>query len=126
MAVRGGTWQRVILAAAGIFGAMGVAAAAAGSHEGSRNLSAIASICLAHGPALLALALAGKGRALGLAAGVLAASTAVFTSDLLMREWLGHGLFPGAAPLGGAGMVAGWLLIGLGALLGASGGWRKN
>ncbi|MDP3401654.1 MAG: hypothetical protein Q8R97_11075, partial [Brevundimonas sp.] len=55
----------MVLAAAGLIGAVGVASAAASSHGGeSRNLAAIAMICLAHGPALLALALAGRGRVL--------------------------------------------------------------
>ncbi|MFN4209838.1 MAG: DUF423 domain-containing protein [Devosia sp.] len=108
---------RLVLGIAGLVGAVGVAAAAAASHDGnSRNLAAIAAICLAHGPALLALALAGRGRVLSLAALLLAAGTVVFAGDLGMREWLGHGLFPGAAPLGGAGMIGGWLAIVAGAL----------
>jgi uncharacterized membrane protein YgdD (TMEM256/DUF423 family) len=28
-----------------------------------------------------------------------------------MREWLDRGLFPAAAPLGGVGMIGGWLAI---------------
>lgn len=104
--------QRLILAAAGLIGAGGVMAAAAASHGGeSRNLAAIAAIALAHGPALLALALAGRGRVLGLAGMLLAAGTMIFAGDLGMREWQGHGLFTGAAPLGGAGMIGGWLAI---------------
>jgi uncharacterized membrane protein YgdD (TMEM256/DUF423 family) len=35
----------------------------------------------------------------------------IFAGDLGMREWLGHGMFPGAAPLGGVGMIGGWLAI---------------
>ncbi|MFP9138076.1 DUF423 domain-containing protein [Devosia sp. XGJD_8] len=108
---------RLVLGVAGLVGAVGVAAAAAASHDGnSRSLAAIAAICLAHGPALLALALAGRGRVLSLATLLLAAGTLVFAGDLGMREWLGHGLFPGAAPLGGAGLIGGWLVIVAGAL----------
>lgn len=104
--------MRLVLAAAGLIGAAGVASAAAASHGGeSRNLASIAAICLAHGPALLALALAGRGRMLGAAALLLSVGTMVFAADLGIREWLGHGLFPGAAPLGGLGMVAGWISI---------------
>lgn len=103
---------RLILALSGVIGAIGVMAAAAASHGGeARNLSAIAAIGLAHGPALLALALVGRGRVLGVAAGLLATGTLVFISDLGMREWLGQGLFPGAAPLGGTAMIGGWLAI---------------
>lgn len=103
---------RLMLVAAGVVGAVGVASAAAASHGGeSRNLSAIAAICLAHGPALLALALAGHGRVLQLAGVFLAVGTLVFAGDLGVREWLGHGSFPGAAPIGGVGMIGGWLLL---------------
>ncbi|WP_170848422.1 DUF423 domain-containing protein [Devosia sp. YR412] len=113
--------MRPILAAAGLIGAVGVASAAAASHAGeSRNLAAIAAICLAHGPALLALALAGHGRLLSLAGAFLAVGTIVFAGDLGMREWQGHGLFPGAAPIGGVGMIGGWLLVVVAGLV-----WRR-
>ncbi len=122
MANRSEAWRRVVLAAAGVFGAVGVMAAAGASHGGEqRNLSAIAAIGLAHGPALLALVLAGRGRVLGIAAALLAVGTAVFIGDLGVREWLGHGLFPGAAPIGGVGMIGGWLAIVVAALT-----WRAG
>ena len=107
--------RRVLLVTAGLVGAAGVMAAAAASHGGeSRNLGAIASICLAHGPALLALALAARGRLLAGAGLVLAAGTVVFAADLGIREWLGHGLLPGAAPLAGGAMILGWLGVAIG------------
>ncbi|WP_332691231.1 DUF423 domain-containing protein [Devosia sp.] len=111
--------QRLVLAVAGMVGAIGVVAAAAASHDGnSRNLAAIATICLAHGPALLALGLAARGRMLNLAAVLLALGSIIFAGDLGMREWLGRGLFAGAAPLGGGFMIGGWLAIVAGALFG--------
>jgi uncharacterized membrane protein YgdD (TMEM256/DUF423 family) len=104
--------SRRVIVAAGLTGAMGVVAAAGASHAGeSRNLSAIAMICLAHGPALLALGLLGRGRVLGLASALLAFGTILFAADLAVREWLGHGVFVGAAPLGGAGMFCGWFMV---------------
>ena len=104
--------QRIVVAAAGLIGLAGVLSAAAASHaETSRNLTSIAMICLSHGPALLALGLAGRGRLLSLSAGLLVLGTVLFVADLCARQWLGHGLFPGAAPLGGAGMIGGWALI---------------
>lgn len=110
--------SRAVVALAGVVGVVGVLAAAASSHVGEgRNIPAIATMCLAHAPALLALGLAGRGRVLAIAAFALALGTLVFVGDLGVREWLGNGLFPGAAPLGGAGMIAGWLLIVLGAIL---------
>lgn len=113
---------RLVLALAGLIGATGVLAAAAASHGGeARNLGAIATIGLAHGPALLALGLAGRGRLLGLAAALLAFGTLVFIGDLGMRAWLGQGLFPGAAPVGGAGMIGGWFATVVAALV-----WRRD
>jgi len=113
------TIQRIVLSVAGMVGASGVAAAAAASHAGeSRNLAAIATICLAHGPALLALGLLAQGRLFNVSALLLAAGTLVFAGDLAMREWAGQSLFPGAAPLGGMGMIAGWLMIVISAWIG--------
>lgn len=106
------TTGRILLSVASLVGASGVAAAAAASHAGeSRNLAAIAAICLAHGPALLALGLFARGRLLNISALLLAAGTLIFVGDLAMREWVGRSLFAGAAPLGGMGMIAGWLMI---------------
>ena len=110
--------SRAVVALAGVVGAVGVMAAAAASHAGEgRNIPAIATICLAHAPALLALGLAGRGRILAIAALALALGTLVFVGDLGVREWLGHGLFPGAAPLGGGVMIIGWLLMVVGAIV---------
>lgn len=114
--------RRVMLVTAGLVGAAGVIAAAGASHSGeSRNLAAIATICLAHGPALLALGLLGQSRLMMAAGLVLALGTAVFAGDLGMREWRGHALFAGAAPLGGGAMIVGWLGIALGGVL-----WRPK
>lgn len=113
--------MRLLLALAGLIGAVGVASAAAASHAGeSRNFMAIAAICLAHGPALLAISLAGRGKVIALAGILLASGTVVFSADLALRQWLGHSLIPGAAPLGGVCMIGGWLLAALSGVL------RKN
>lgn len=110
--------RRLVLAVAGLVGAIGVISAAGASHAGeSRNLAAISTIALAHGPALLALGLWWRGRELCVAAVLLAAGTLIFVGDLGVREWLGHGAFPGAAPLGGGAMILGWLAVVLGAVL---------
>lgn len=113
--------NRVILAGAGVIGALGVISAAAASHGGgSRNLAAIAAICLAHGPTLLALGLAERKGLFSIAALLLGLGTVIFAGDLGLREWLGHGAFPGAAPLGGVGMIGGWLVVVVAALVGKS------
>src|SRR5690606_32985737 len=114
--------QRLLLGVASLIGAVGVATAASASHATeSRNIAAIASICLAHGPALLAVGLAGKTRAWQVAGTILALGTLLFVGDLAIREWTGQGLFPGAAPLGGGGMIAGWLGLALVGLVSRSG-----
>lgn len=100
---------RMLVALGGVFGAVGVASAAMASHgTDPRNLAAISVICLAHGPALLALGLAGRGRGLFAAGGALSIGTLLFVADLLARERFGWSLFPGAAPLGGGMMLLGW------------------
>lgn len=108
---------RVLLVLSGLIGAAGVAAAAGASHSESRNLAAMAAIFLAHAPALVALSLYGRGRALLAAASVLAMGTMVFGGDLALRQWVGHGLFAGAAPLGGGLMILGWLGLSFAGLL---------
>jgi uncharacterized membrane protein YgdD (TMEM256/DUF423 family) len=109
---------RPLIIVAALLGATGVGAAAAASHGESRHLSAIAAICLSHGPALLALGLAGWGRLFWWSTILLAGGTIVFVLDLGVREWLGHGLFTGAAPLGGLLMILGWLTLAVAALVG--------
>lgn len=111
--------SRLLVLLAGLAGALGVASAAAAAHvDAGRNLGVISTICLAHGPALLALGLWGRSRVLLAAAGLLALGTALFCGDLAMRQFVGAGLFPGAAPLGGGIMLLGWLGIGLGGVIG--------
>jgi uncharacterized membrane protein YgdD (TMEM256/DUF423 family) len=43
------------------------------------------------------------------AALLLVLGTLTFAGDLGIREWMGHLLFPGAAPLGGGLMILGWV-----------------
>jgi len=108
--------RRVLIVVAGLLGAAGVGTAAMASHgEDVRNLAAVSAMALAHAPVLLILALAGRGRVLSIAGLVLALGCLVFVGDLAMRHWAGTALFPGAAPLGGGGMIIGWLGIALSA-----------
>ena len=109
---------RITLMAAGVIGAGGVMAAAGASHGGDgANLGPIAMVCLAHGPALLALGLSSwRGRWLGAAAALLAVGTLVFAGDLLVRQYFGHAAFPLAAPIGGVGMIGGWIAAFIGGL----------
>lgn len=109
--------DRILLATASIIGALGVVSAAAGSHAESRNLSSIAMIFLAHGPALLALALYGRSRMFNRIGLGLATGTLVFGADLAIREWLGHSLFQGAAPISGGVMILSWVALAIAAFV---------
>lgn len=103
---------RVAVILGGVFGAIGVIAAAGASHgTESRNLAAVASIALAHGPAMVALGLAARGRLFVTAAILLGVGTALFVADLGWREWQGAALFTGAAPIGGGAMIVGWIAV---------------
>lgn len=103
---------------AGLLGAAGVALAAAATHaEGPALLGPASAMCLAHAPAMLALlALRHLSRTTLASALALGLGTTVFAGDLMLKQFHGVSLFPYAAPLGGLTMIAGWLLIALGAL----------
>ena len=102
-----------MLAAAGILGAVGIAAAAGASHGGDAPLLAAAAlIALSQAPAVLALALfAGPGRFIAASATLIACGALLFVADLAARHFLGDRLFPLSAPLGGLTMIGGWLLL---------------
>ena len=93
----------------GLAGAAGVALSAAAAHAGGVNLGTAATFLLAHAPALLAIGLAGKGRAIAVAGALLLVGAVLFCGDLVMRDLLGQRLFPMAAPTGGTLMILGWL-----------------
>jgi uncharacterized membrane protein YgdD (TMEM256/DUF423 family) len=124
MAQTGSILQRLTIMVAGILGGGGVMAAAAASHGGDgTNLGPIAMVCLAHGPALLALGLSPlRARLFEAAAILLGLGTLVFAGDLLARQFLGHAAFPMAAPIGGVGMIGGWLMITAGGVF----NWRTG
>ncbi len=112
---------RVLIVLAGIMGADGVVLAALSAHQADASrLGAASSMLLFHASAVLAtVALAERGiihRRLGVAAGfgfVLAA--ALFATDMTLRQYAGHGLFPMAAPSGGTLLILSWLALALAA-----------
>lgn len=112
---------RILIVLAGIMGADGVMLAAASAHgvDASRLVSA-SSMLLFHASAVLgAVALVERGvvhAKIGTAAAFgffLAAS--LFAGDLTLRQYVGHGLFPMAAPTGGTLLIASWLALAVGA-----------
>jgi len=105
--------QRIHFMLAGLFGAVGVGAAAAASHGGYADLTIGANFLLIHAPALIALTLMPSGRLAVLNLVLLGLGVALFAGDLAARDLLGHALFPLAAPIGGMGMILGWALVAL-------------
>ncbi len=110
--------QRLFIFVGGLFGLAGIALSAAAAHVGDeRLLGGAAAMCIAHGPALLALGLAGDRLKTALPAGILMiVGNLLFSGDLLARHFLGSGLFPMSAPSGGITMMAGWLAVAVGAV----------
>ncbi|KQV83701.1 DUF423 domain-containing protein [Rhizobium sp. Root1220] len=105
---------------AGLLGFVGVALAAAAAHGGgdAHLVASASAMCLAHAPALLALAIgAERLRTAWLAGLLIGVGTLLFAGDLVMLRYTGSGLFPLAAPTGGFAMMFGWLAIAAGGLL---------
>lgn len=103
---------------AGLFGICGIGLAAAASHmDDQRLLGSAALMCLVHAPALVGLLAAGSRlRFTSLSGALLILGVLLFAGDLVKRHFTGAGLFPMSAPSGGMIMMAGWLVVGLGAL----------
>lgn len=108
-----------ILLLGGLLGAAGVMLAAAATHTGETYMLGNASaMALAHAPVLVALHIGADRIRTAIPAGlILGLGTAVFVGDLVVRHFFGHSLFPFAAPTGGLGMIAGWLVLCAGAFL---------
>jgi uncharacterized membrane protein YgdD (TMEM256/DUF423 family) len=113
--------SRPLLTLAGLIGATGVYLAARGNHGNDSFLSTAADFLLFHAPVLLGLSLLRANRVAQGAGYVLAVALVLFAGDLAMRSLLGHALFAYAAPIGGVGMIVGWVLVAVSAWV----GWRK-
>lgn len=111
--------DRLVHGLAGLYGVSGVALSAMAAHMEDGRLFGTASLMLlVHAPALLALsALTGRLRTAPGAKLLMAAGVALFAGDLVFRHYSGRGLFPMSAPSGGILMMAGWLLVAVGALI---------
>jgi uncharacterized membrane protein YgdD (TMEM256/DUF423 family) len=109
--------QRILIGLAGIMGADGVILAAASAHQpDATRLASASSMLLFHSTAVLAaVALIERGivhAGIGTAAawGFVVAA-ALFATDLTLRQYAGHSLFPMAAPTGGTLLIASWLAL---------------
>ena len=111
-----------VIIIAGLFGAAGIALAAAGAHAAPRaGLDSAANILLFHAVAILggtALLLQGMlSRPLALIAlAAWALGTILFSADIALRVFVGQRLFPMAAPTGGTILILGWLVLAAAAL----------
>lgn len=108
---------RILVAAGGLCGALGVALSAMAAHRGGAFTGTAASFLLMHAPVFLAIGLVGGNRILRTGCLILLVGLVVFSGDLLARDLLGSRLFPLAAPVGGTLLMAGWLAIAASALV---------
>ncbi len=113
----GSRGMRILIILAGIMGADGVILAAASAHQAdAARLASASSMLLFHASAVLGtVALAERGvihARIGIAAawGFVVAA-ALFATDLSLRQYAGHSLFPFAAPTGGTLLILSWLLL---------------
>ncbi|WP_322515344.1 DUF423 domain-containing protein [Rhodopseudomonas palustris] len=114
---------RLLIVFAGLYGAAGVALAAAAAHvPDAARLGPASSMLLFHASAIAAaVLLAERGlvhRVPGLAASFgFVLGTALFAGDLSLRQFAGQSLFSMAAPTGGMLLIGSWLLLAVAALL---------
>jgi len=112
----------LFLIIAGVFGAAGIALAAAAANAApNAGLDSAARILLFHALAILgstALLLQGmlfrQLALIALAAWTL--GTILFSADVALRAFVGQRLFPMAAPTGGILLILGWLVLAAAAL----------
>jgi uncharacterized membrane protein YgdD (TMEM256/DUF423 family) len=108
---------RILVILAGVMGADGVILAAASAHQpDATRLASASSMLLFHAVAVVGtVGLIDRGIA-HLRIGITAAfgfvvAAALFAGDLTMRQYVGHGLFPMAAPTGGTLLILSWLAL---------------
>ena len=108
---------RILIILAAIMGADGVILAAASAHQADASrLGAASSMLLFHATAVLAVvALTERGvihARIGIASAFgFVVAAVLFATDLTLRQYAGHSLFPFAAPTGGTLLIVSWLLL---------------
>lgn len=116
------TATRIHLTIAALMGLAGVALLAAAAHvTGTSNVQTAGQMLLFHAPMVVGATIARKtGYLLDWLArfgvSLLILGVALFAADLARRGFGGEALFPRAAPIGGFGMLGGWLMLALSAL----------
>lgn len=113
---------RIVTFLSSVMGAGGVALAALAAHlPDASRLGAASTMLLFHAvAAIVAVLLSDRALVhptLGMiAAGGFVAGTLLFAGDLVLRQFVGSGLFPMAAPSGGTITIAAWLVLALAAV----------
>jgi uncharacterized membrane protein YgdD (TMEM256/DUF423 family) len=108
---------RILIILAGVMGADGVILAALSAHQGDASrLASGSSMLLFHATAVLATVALAERRVvhpqIGLAAGFgFVVAAALFATDLTLRQFAGHSLFPFAAPTGGTLLIISWIVL---------------
>lgn len=117
------SWFRIIVIAAGLMGAAGIILGAVAAHatdNGRLVLSASSMLSVHALAAMLAVLLVDRQiirPRIGLiAAGGFVAGATLFGADMMVRQFLGHHLFPRAAPTGGTVMILSWFLLAIAAI----------
>lgn len=107
---------RLLILAAGLCGAAGVALSAVAAHGASPNMATAATFLVVHAPVLLVVGLSWFNTLMRWAAVILFIGVALFAADLVVRGLAGDRLFAMAAPIGGGLTILGWLGIAAAAL----------
>ena len=114
-------WVMVLAAAAGLYGAAGVALMAAGAHKAGASAGPLATTAgtflLFHAAAILGLCALDSGRGTRIAASLIAAGALLFSGELAAHALAGAQPLPLAAPIGGTLMIVGWLVAAVAAPL---------
>ncbi len=115
--------NQILIALAGLMGAAGVVLAAASAHgKPGSDLDSAGYLLLIHAVATMAGTAALQQGLLMRPVGSVALwglviGASLFAADVAARAYLGHRLFPFAAPLGGMIQIAGWVVLSVAALL---------
>lgn len=108
---------RILIGLAGIMGADGVILAAASAHGAdAARLTSASSMLLFHACAVIGTVALIERSVIHARIGMVAAwgfviAAALFATDLTLRQYAGHSLFPMAAPTGGTLLIASWLAL---------------
>ena len=104
-------WAALLIVAAGLLGASGVAGSAAAAHGNfGPNLATASSFMLLHAAPILALSLITReSRWLLACATLLAFGAILFGGEVAAGALLGRSPLPMAAPTGGSMTILGWL-----------------